>query len=146
LAALVIATKKIKTSRITYFVSKKEGKRFDRIITAINVIAEKEVLRVWGKAALLEETEEIVELTMDVATDGDRRREIEKCAFLEKNIVGHAEEGDEKTLFDRAMLADVLDKLVQVHGGRRGTFCSEGDENGHNCHRLDRVIVVDFFS
>lgn len=65
----MIATENEEVLRIFDFVCKKQANRLQRLFATVNVIAEKEVIGFWRKAAVFEQTKEVVILSMDITAD-----------------------------------------------------------------------------
>lgn len=64
--ALVIASQEKEVLGILDLVCEQETYCLERLLASVDVITEKEVVAVWGKATVLEESEEVVVLTMNV--------------------------------------------------------------------------------
>jgi hypothetical protein len=78
LRGFVVSTEKEKILGVFDFVEKKKGDRVDRLGTAIDVISKKKIIRDTRISTTLENTKEIIELTMSVTTDYKRRNKFEE--------------------------------------------------------------------
>jgi len=66
----VIATENSETILITHFQSDKQGDGLHWVVATVNVISHEEVVGVWGLAANFEQFTQVVELSVNVATNG----------------------------------------------------------------------------
>jgi len=72
---LVVAAKDEKVFRVLDLVCEEKTNRLERLFASIDIVTEKEVVCFWGKAAILEQAEEVVILPVDVAcTRSSRQR------------------------------------------------------------------------
>lgn len=53
--------------RVLYLISKEQADCFQRLLSPIDVVAQKQVVGFWRKSSVLEQTEKIVVLAMNVA-------------------------------------------------------------------------------
>jgi len=67
--ALVIAAENKEVLGVLDFVREEQADRFETLLAAVHVVAEEEVVGFWWESAVLEEAEEIVVLSVDVAAD-----------------------------------------------------------------------------
>lgn len=65
----VVTTKDEKVLRVLDLVCKQEADRLERLLASIYVIAEEEVVGLWWESSILEETEKIVVLSVDITAD-----------------------------------------------------------------------------
>jgi len=63
----VVAAKDEKVFGVLDLVCEEKTNRLERLLASIDIVAEKEVVCFWGKAAILEQTEEVIVLPVDVA-------------------------------------------------------------------------------
>jgi hypothetical protein len=63
----VVATQDEEVLGVLDFVRQEQADCLQGLLAAINVVAQEEIVRFWGEASVLEQTEEIVVLSMDVA-------------------------------------------------------------------------------
>ena len=68
-STLVVATKKKEVLGVLNLIGEEEADSLEGLLTAVDIIAKEEVVGFWGKAAVLEQAEEVVVLAMDVAAD-----------------------------------------------------------------------------
>lgn len=71
LASLVVASQKSDVSWILQLQAQKQLECLNRIKSAVDKIAHKDVPRVWDVTSLVEKLEEIMELTMDITANGN---------------------------------------------------------------------------
>lgn len=77
--ALVVSSEQEKVLRVFDLVGKQQADGLQRLLSSVDVIAQKEVVRLWGKAAVLEQTQQIIILSVDVTCRvGGREREERK--------------------------------------------------------------------
>ena len=74
------------TFGISHFQTDKEGHRFDRIIPSINIITQEEIVRVGDITTDGEEFDQVMELAMNITTDGDRCSDWLGITFIHENI------------------------------------------------------------
>lgn len=67
--ALVITAKNEEVFRILNLVGEEEADGLQRLLASINVISKEEIICLWREAAVLEQTEKIIVLAVDVTTD-----------------------------------------------------------------------------
>lgn len=70
----MVAAKDEKVFRVLDLVCEEKTNRLERLFASIDIVTKKEVVCFWGKAAILEQTEEVVILPMDVACMGSSRQ------------------------------------------------------------------------
>ena len=71
---------------VAHFQCKQQKKRLDRVQSAIDKVAHKEVLGIRAHAAYAKQLQEIVKLPMDVATDGNRRIHVLDIPFFNEQL------------------------------------------------------------
>ena len=71
LAGFVIAPQNVYPRGISHLETDQEGHSLDAVIAAVDVIAQKEVVRIGHLAAHAEQFDEIVELAVQIAHEGD---------------------------------------------------------------------------
>ena len=74
----MIASEQEKVFRVLDLEREQEADHLHRLLAAVDVVAEEEVVGVGRKAAVLEKAQQVVELAVDVAAHFDRRLELEK--------------------------------------------------------------------
>jgi len=84
--ALVVATEEEEVLREFDLESEEEADGFKGLATAINVVTEEEVVALWGKATIFEETEKIIILPMSVTANLNRGLKLKKSRLAHKNI------------------------------------------------------------
>jgi hypothetical protein len=60
----------------------------------VNVVTEEEVIRAWRILTVVKETEEILELSVDISTDRERRLEFEENRLIQIDLTGFLAEPD----------------------------------------------------
>jgi len=88
LSALVISANQRDTIRISHLQSKQQEEGFHAIVSTIDEIAHKEIVGFRTLATNFEELDEVIELAMDVATDGDRSLNFYDVAFFGQDFLG----------------------------------------------------------
>ena len=58
--------------RILYFQSQQQTHGLYTLMSPVNIVAEEKIVRFWRRASLLQKTEQIVILSVNVCSDGDR--------------------------------------------------------------------------
>lgn len=66
----MVAAKDEKVFGVLDLVREEKTNGLERLFASIDIVAEKEVVCFWGKSAILEQTEEVVVLPVDVACVG----------------------------------------------------------------------------
>jgi len=66
LGAFVVASEQEKVLRVLDFVAQKQAHRLDRLLSTVDVVAHKEIVSLGREAAVLEDPEQVVVLTMHV--------------------------------------------------------------------------------
>ena len=82
----MIASDKSYEVGVSDFVGKKKEKGFNTVESSIYKISEKEVADCRDISSIFEQLKKIVELSMDVSANGDRRVDSLNIAFLDKNL------------------------------------------------------------
>lgn len=67
--ALVVASQDKKVLGILDLVGQEEADGLERLLAAVNVVAEEEIVGLWREAAVLEETQQVVVLSVNVAAN-----------------------------------------------------------------------------
>lgn len=83
--ALVVAAQKEKVVWEFDLVGHQQQNRLERLATAVDVVAEENVILLRRKAREVKKTEEIVVLSVDVAADADRREDLDEHRLAHKN-------------------------------------------------------------
>jgi len=86
--ALVVSAEQEEILGILDLVSEKEADGLERLLTPVHVVPEEEVVGFRGEPAVLEQTKEVRELTVDVAADFERRFEFQENWLLQKDFPG----------------------------------------------------------
>jgi hypothetical protein len=71
----MVAAKDEKVFGVLDFVCEEKTNGLERLFASIDIVAQKEVVCFWGKAAILKQTEEVVVLPMDVTCMGSNRQQ-----------------------------------------------------------------------
>ena len=67
--ALVVASQDKKVLGILDLVGQEEADGLERLLAAVNVVAEEEIVGLWREAAVLEETQQVIVLSVNVAAN-----------------------------------------------------------------------------
>lgn len=78
LCVLVVSSQYVHFVRVQYFQTKQEYYGFDRVSSAIDVVPQKQVVRLSSRTRYLENLKQIVELTVQVPYDRDRGLEAQQ--------------------------------------------------------------------
>lgn len=65
----VVAAQDEKVFRILDLVCEKEADGFERLLATVDVVAQEEVIGLWRKSSVLEQSQKIVILPMDISTN-----------------------------------------------------------------------------
>ena len=71
----MVAAKDEKVFGVLDLVREEKTNGLERLFASIDIVAEKEVVCFWGKSAILEQTEKVVVLPVDVACVGTSRQQ-----------------------------------------------------------------------
>ena len=71
----MISTKDEKVFRVLDLVCEKETDGFEGLFTPVDIIAEEEIIGFWWEAAILEKSQKVIVLTVNVTYRGYRRYE-----------------------------------------------------------------------
>lgn len=86
LSRLMVSSGDSDTAAITNFKSEKKRNSLNRVITTINVITHEEVVCLRGFTTNAEQLKKIMELTVDITTNGHGTRNILDIVLLRENI------------------------------------------------------------
>lgn len=93
--ALMVATEDEEVLRVADLEGEEEADGLDGLSSTVDVVTQEEVVCIGREAAVLEEPEQVVVLTVDVATNLDGSIELQKRHLLKKDGPGlHAETTD----------------------------------------------------
>ena len=70
------------------FVSEEEADSFQGLLSSIDVVSQEQVVGLWRKGAVLEETEQVVVLAVHVAADFQRGLKLEKDWLRQEHLAG----------------------------------------------------------
>jgi len=80
--ALVVAPQQEEVLRVLDLIGQQQADGLQRLLAPIHIVAQEEIVRFWWIAAVLEETQQIVVLAMDVAAD------LQRCLQLQEYGLG----------------------------------------------------------
>ena len=86
LSALVVAAKNRDSVSIAYFECNHECHDLHRVVSSVDIISHKEIVCVWELSAYFEQLDQIVELSMDVATDGHWGANVDHVRLVGQNF------------------------------------------------------------
>lgn len=86
-ARFVIATYQVHARGIPQLEADEERDGFDGKQAAVDVVAQKEIVRVGAEAANLEYLEHVEELAVDVANHGDRRQDVHHVGLVHELLL-----------------------------------------------------------
>lgn len=84
--AFMVPPKNEKVFGILDFVGEEKANGLERLLPAIDVVAQEEVIGLWREAAILKETKQVVILAMDIAANFDGRFKFEKDRLVDKDV------------------------------------------------------------
>lgn len=67
--ALVVATQNEEVLGVLDLVGQEKADGLERLLATVDVVTKEQVVCLWGKAAVFEQAEEVIVLTVDVAAD-----------------------------------------------------------------------------
>jgi hypothetical protein len=67
-------------------VRQQQTDRLERLLASVDVIAQKQVIRLWREPAVLKQPEQVIVLPVNVAADLDGRFELEQDRLPDKNL------------------------------------------------------------
>lgn len=70
--ALVVSSQEEEVLRVLDLVREQKANSFERLFASVDVVAEEEVVGIWGESSVLEESQQVEELTMYISADLDR--------------------------------------------------------------------------
>jgi len=65
--ALVVAPQQEEVLGVFDLVGQQQTDRFQRLLASIDVVSQEQVIRIWGEASVLEQSEQVEELAVDVS-------------------------------------------------------------------------------
>jgi hypothetical protein len=83
---LMVATEQEKVQRELGLVSEKQSNDFQALLTPIHIITQEKVVAFRGEAAIFEQTQKVMVLTMNISTDLERRLEFKQRWLLQKYV------------------------------------------------------------
>ena len=109
---LVVAAQNKEVLRVLDFVREQKADRLQTLLAAVDIVAEKQVVRLRGEATVLKKAQQVVVLPVDVAADLDGRLELEQNGLLDEDFARlRAEPSDlallEMDIFARTRASDL---------------------------------------
>jgi hypothetical protein len=86
--AFVVSSEKEEVLWVFDFVSEEEADSFQGLLSSIDVVSKEQVVGLWRKGAVLEESEQIVVLAVNVTTDFQRSLKLEKDWLGQEHFAG----------------------------------------------------------
>ena len=114
LPALVVPSDEGDEVGVSHFVGQEEQEGLDAVEASVDEIPQEEVAHFGHISPVLEELEEVVELTMDVAADGDWRVDSLHVALLDQDLPSFGAEVLDFLLADDLALPEHLDLFIQL--------------------------------
>jgi hypothetical protein len=84
--ALVVATEDEEVLGVLDLVCEEKTNGLERLLATVDIVTKEEVVGFWGEAAVLEETEKVVVLAVNVTTNLDGCLELEKDGLADKDL------------------------------------------------------------
>lgn len=104
----MVASQDIDFFRVLDFVGVKETNGLDALSSSIDVIAQKEIIWIGRETAILEETEHVVVLAMDIAADFERGLDFDEHGLAEEDVFDSPDDSQN----DWLLQLDQLSRLV----------------------------------
>ena len=82
----MVASQEKKVFGIFYFVGEQEADGFQGLLATVDVVAQEQVVGLGWKAAVLEQTQQVSVLAVDVAAYFERRLQLEQDRLTEKYL------------------------------------------------------------
>lgn len=112
LSAFVVASQEGDSRLIAYFEGEQEDKGLYAVETPVDKISHEEVGNVGRISSYFEELEEVIELSMDVSTDCDRRVDAGKIGLLCQDFLGLVAQEFNTGLFYELVVFYLAENLV----------------------------------
>ncbi len=88
LPGFVVAPDQGDTVRVPHFQSQQQKKSFHRIEPTVNIVPQKQIVRSRALSTLLEQLQQVIELPMNVPTNGDRQVNPLHIILFDQNLPG----------------------------------------------------------
>jgi len=86
LGAFVIASQKEEIFGELYFVAEQKRYRFDRLLAAVDIVTQEQVVRLRGEPSVLENSEQVVILTVHITANLDRCLKLEQIWLADEDL------------------------------------------------------------
>lgn len=86
-ACLVVSSEDMDTGWVADLVCDQKGHGLDRVVTTIDVVTHEEVVIIWNIASNFEKLDQVMELTVNISTDGDWRLHLSHIRFTDQNFL-----------------------------------------------------------
>ena len=83
---LVVASEKEEVLRVLDLVREKEADGLQTLLSSINIVSEEKVICLRREATVLEQSQQIVVLTMDITTDLDWSLQLKKDGLVDEDV------------------------------------------------------------
>ena len=84
----MVASEKEKVLWMLNFICKEKTNTLDRLFSSVNIVSQEEIVSVTGKSSILEEFDEVRELTMNVSTYLDGSFQFEEHGLRKEDLSG----------------------------------------------------------
>lgn len=84
----MVASEKGHSVSVSHFECKQEEECFYAVSASVDVVSQEDVVGVGRVSANFEEFKDVIKLSVDVATNGDRRPDSDSVRFVLKNFFG----------------------------------------------------------
>lgn len=91
----MVPTKNVNLVGVANLEGKEEADGFDSLPSAVDVISKEEVVRFWRKPAILEQSEHIVVLSMDVSTNLERSIDLQEHGLFKEDGLHHSDQAQD---------------------------------------------------
>ena len=114
LPTFVISSNQMDSIWVTDFESEEEKESFDAIKSSVHEISHEEVVGLGTLSAHFEQLHQIIELAMNITTDGQGSFNLDYICFVGEDFLGTVTESFYLALLDVLAFHELLDLLVQV--------------------------------
>ena len=113
----MVSSQKSDSIFVSNFQGQQQQKGFNAVFSSVNVISHENVIRVRRESTNFEEFKEVIELTVDIAANGDWWWDFDDVGFFAKDLLGLFAEFLDGVLLDFFALLEWLDYLLNVLSG-----------------------------
>mmetsp|Transcript_91951 Transcript_91951/g.233805 ORF Transcript_91951/g.233805 Transcript_91951/m.233805 type:complete len:308 (+) Transcript_91951:258-1181(+) len=112
--ALVVAAQQEEVLGELRLVAKHQGNCLQRLLAAVDIVAQEDVVAVWREAAILEDAQQVVVLPVHIAANLDGGLEFEQGILRQEDLAGRGAQGLQLALRHLHQLAGLLAAGLQA--------------------------------